>query len=412
MKIKTKYSWEKHKNGSYSIKNLPIFQCFDDPEKGKVDALAAKEIVDNFYKDVSGGYYPRTHIGHQDMKSFENRPGIGFIDNLRFNSDLFYADVSEIPENIFKEIKNFKYPYRSVEYDAREKKITGLALLESVPPYFSFPILALKDDNGNFNKSNSFMVFFQEGNMGNEIEIPNEGNEEVVDEEVVDEDIGEEEDMGGEDREAQIDKLIAMMPIFNQMVDFFDSLQDNELEEEEPVLEEGEGMAEPVAMQKFTKEINKKFDNLEAKINLFEKRKVNFEIEEKLMEIAEKNPSISIEVEKKFLAKFSSSKDKKLYLQKLDIQSEKYPEHRMTQFARNFTYLPQNKVLEKFQKDTPEVKRVAMLAYKDYEDTVNQTNEKAAEIFSKNFPKAEDYVSYMVNMEKESPGNFQEVKYK
>lgn len=409
MKIKTKYAWEKQKNGKYSIKNIPIFQCFDDPDKGKVDDLTAKEIVDNFYKDVTNGYYPRTHIGHQNIKSFENKPGIGFIDNLKFKSGLFYADISEISKNTFKEIKDFKYPYRSVEYDGQDKKITGLALLESVPPYFSFPILAIED--GKFSKKNNLMIFFKDDpNMEEEIK------EDVTGEEPVTEDVGEEEpvteDVGeevGEDREVQLDKLIAMMPVFQQMIDFFDSLQDGEIEKEE---EEGEAMNEPVAMQKFKSEMTTKFDKLESKINLFEKRKANFEIEEKLQEIAEKNPSVNLEAEKKFLSKFSSNGDKKLYLQKLDMQNTAYPEHRMTQFARNFVYEPKNKTLELFSKEAPGIKKVAALAYKDYEDTINQSNEKAANVFSKNFPKVEDYVRYMVDMEKENPGNFQAVKYK
>ena len=142
IQTKEKYRWAKQPNGRYVIFHVPIFKIFDDEKRGSVTENDAPEILAGFSSDRGIGYYPRIHVEHQDEGG--SRPGAGFLDNIKYTDGIFYSDFVEIPESIFQEIQDLKYPYRSVEYDPSKKKIRSLAIMESRSPYFTFPVLSLE----------------------------------------------------------------------------------------------------------------------------------------------------------------------------------------------------------------------------------------------------------------------------
>jgi len=386
MKLKNKYKHEKQKDGTYNIYNVPIFKLYDDDKKGKIDKDTALEIVNNFNNDVSNGFYPRVHVGHQDF-SVHNQPGVGFVDNLNFDGiDCFYCDIAKVDEKNINSIRQYKYPYRSVEYDTTDKKIIGLALLESVPPYFNFPILALNEiEKFSKTESKNLVVLFQnkEMKMDEQMDAPI-----VESEEIAVEPEGEDVSRLTPEEMTSIREIIAMKPVIAEMIAFFDEMNTGE---EEPVADEGSIASTPevVAMQKY-KELEKRLDSFEAKNH-------NITVFSKLRDICNKNSDVNYKLEETFISKLEGDANKNLYISSLASRVAKPEAHRVSQFARNFKGFD-DKTLSKYSKETAEVKEVASKAHKDYSDTINQHNEKRAMQFSKTFPTVEKYVDHVVNM--------------
>lgn len=141
LEIEKTFAWIRQPNGNYTIFAVPIFSTFKDAERGEVTKNDLAAIVNNFLKLKRKNYYSRAHIGHHE--NAENRPGIGYIDNLSIAGDYLLADIVEIPEKYFIELKNLKYPYVSAEYNPIKKHVSTVAVCESQPSYFKFPILVL-----------------------------------------------------------------------------------------------------------------------------------------------------------------------------------------------------------------------------------------------------------------------------
>jgi len=164
MIFKNKYQWKLGDDGTYTIFNLPIFCFYNDKNRGKVDLSVGTTIINNFMRDKRDlGYYPRAFVGHHNIvdkaKATDNKVGAGFLDNINIKDTVFYADITLIPEKIFMDImEENRYPYRSVEYNPEEKKILGMALLESQAPYFKFPILKLEETQV-FKASDKVILF-------------------------------------------------------------------------------------------------------------------------------------------------------------------------------------------------------------------------------------------------------------
>ena len=133
-----KYGWVEQPNGRFSIFNVPIFKLYKDKKKGELTKNDAKEVIKNAQEAAKLGKFPSLHIGHHQLGSAANTPGAGYLDNISFSEadDTFYADFVELYPEVFQQIKNLLYPERSVEYLTDQKKIKGLALLESQPGYF------------------------------------------------------------------------------------------------------------------------------------------------------------------------------------------------------------------------------------------------------------------------------------
>jgi hypothetical protein len=410
LNLKEKYKWKKE-GDRYRICNIPIFRTFQDKIRGKVDKAIADEIMKNFRYGIESGYYPRTHIGHQNLASFDNKPGVGFLDNLQFDGENFYADIAEIDEKTFCDMKNYKYPYRSVEYNPSEKKIEGLALLESVPPYFQFPILALESEQFSNNRKKNLLILFQGDDMADEEKEPKDPIDEPIEDAPADEPI---EDAPIEPIEAVpeppamegnpvLQKIEAMLPALEKMLEFFEDFQDeglqNELEEEpmEEPMEEEEMAQEPLAMQKY----NERIEKLEKELLQFKKIANTDAVLDKLRSVCEENPRINFAQESAFIEKFESNKDKLHYVNRLAMQeSNPIMEHKITQFAKSFKVESKNDVLQKFSKEDGEVQNIAKKAYIDYTDSINQKNEREAMTFSKRFPTAESYINFAIEMEK------------
>lgn len=151
------YRWVIQPNGRYSILDIPIFETFNDEKRGEVSEQDLQQIVHNFQEEKLGHYhYPRVHIGHHE--GIENREGAGYMDYLRVEGNMILADLVEITPEVFQAIRDeMQYPYVSAEYHSEKQKILSLALLQSQPPFFSFPLLKLAE---NQTKINNFSFDF------------------------------------------------------------------------------------------------------------------------------------------------------------------------------------------------------------------------------------------------------------
>jgi len=379
MKIKNKYKHEKQQDGTYNIYNIPIFKLYDDKKRGKIDKNTAKDIINNFNNDAKRGYYPRVHVGHQDF-TVHNRPGLGFMDNLRFDGvDCFFCDIAKIHKKDINAVKNLKYPYRSVEYDTQEKKITGLAMLESIPPYFTFPILALNETE-KFSKleSKNLIVLFQEKESDMDEQVKAPVGEKVAQEEVKVETLTS-EDIAG------IRELLDLTPIILEMVESFKSSKSDK-----EVVSSVASTPEVVAM-------SKQYNELKSRLDIFEAKNHNITVFSRLRDICNQNANVDYKSEAVFISKLEGDENKNLYISKLESRSEIPEPHRASQFARNFKGFD-DKTLDKYSKESAEIKKIANQAYKDYNDTINQHNEKRALQFSRSFPTVEKYVDYVVSV--------------
>lgn len=143
------YRAEKLDNGNYAIRNVDIFRATTrtNPATGASDIFDGawlRGAVQRFEeRKVSDQYLPPVHIGH-------NGPGkqtkfAGHLDNLRLKDGdvpVLYADIVEIPPQVFAEIAARRIPYRSIEINKpTETEVSSLALLDTQVPYHKMRLL-------------------------------------------------------------------------------------------------------------------------------------------------------------------------------------------------------------------------------------------------------------------------------
>lgn len=138
-----KYDHKKNEDGSYDILQVPIFEL--GKHKGfKYDEDWFKQTQDNMLEDEQHGHLPPVLIGHNDGRG--EKPAKGFFKNLALKGEQIIADITKIPKDMFEEIKDRAYPYRSVEVVPKQNKITALALLGGTEPYHHLPMLEIFED--------------------------------------------------------------------------------------------------------------------------------------------------------------------------------------------------------------------------------------------------------------------------
>jgi hypothetical protein len=422
MELKKLYSWSSQPNGKYAIFDIPVFKLFKDDEKGELKKEDALEIIRNFQADVEkNGYYPRVHIEHQTKEG--SRPGAGFLDNLRFDGKEFLADIVEIPSEVFHKIKKMELPYRSVEYHQEKKKILSLALLESTPSYFQFPLLALQEKGNEmdqeqkvnfsmrqkailkFSSKEKFcgckekMIMDKDKDKEEENKID---DEEEIEQMQADETGGEEtpEPMGDGDyeegpehEEEEFDKLDILVENTNKILSFLRMLLG---EEEGGTPGEGEatqpgpedvGQAPPVAMQMFSE--------LSDRISMLENRQSSSRIMNRLKSICSQNPTINFSQEAKIIKRFSNDSDRATYLDALESKPSysKHPATKMLESVRT-------KEISKFSQGIPELEKTAKDAIRDYQDTINQPDRDKAKKFQATWPKVEKWIEHKIDEKK------------
>lgn len=108
-------------------------------------------MLDNMKNRAQSGFYPPVIVGHNGFGSeLKEKEAIGFMTNfsVEYAGDdpdmpmgTVYCDFSDISEERMQEIRDMKYPYRSVEVWNDRAEFSAVALLGGTEPYFKFPRL-------------------------------------------------------------------------------------------------------------------------------------------------------------------------------------------------------------------------------------------------------------------------------
>jgi hypothetical protein len=140
-------TWEQTSDGSYSIRGVPIFEL--GVHRGfQYDESWARRVLQNFARlKTERRYLPPVILGHTKSDD-EEKPAVGFVDRLRLVGKRLVADLTGIGGDLFTQVREGRWPYRSVEVFDRAAQITALALLGGTAPHMKTAPLHFDDDGG------------------------------------------------------------------------------------------------------------------------------------------------------------------------------------------------------------------------------------------------------------------------
>lgn len=143
---------QKEKNGTYTIKNVPIYKAHPDTRKYGVNINRSfiDRMVKNFYSTVNAtaqlfgskefSWRPKLHYGHTpNDDDAPERNNVAFIDNLYRVEDFLFGDYIGLDKHTLDELISGKYPDRSAEVDLRRARLLSVAALGFRTPHFALP---------------------------------------------------------------------------------------------------------------------------------------------------------------------------------------------------------------------------------------------------------------------------------
>jgi len=431
MEPKKRYSWAQGPDGKYSIFQVEIFRSYEDVDggRGKVDDDDAAQILKTFEQEKNSGHYPPVHVWHHNPEDpTENRPRVGYFDNLQYRDGIFYADMVHISPENFQKFQDGEFPYRSSEYiPVPRPKIKSVALLQSQSPYFKFPMMFLADDPSgpvpvdmSYSERSAVIMFAEK----NESEVKNmpipENPEGLPEDEVLGDDVPGDDVPGDDDDEVEIeDPFMALNEKLDQIMVLLGQQQQMcEKRGDGPKMPQGGQMAQspqaqnpmPVAMQEMVAGITKNFQStlgrLEAKISTLEKDRGAEAWRKRVKAVCDTAP-MRFQDEFDALMSFSDDTGKANYLKILQNKAASfYHEHPATAFAK--TIDPEDKLFQEFpQKD----RKNAILAANIYAQTVIkfQNEPEALRQFQEFYPTQKDFVTNMVERIEYEPNILQTI---
>lgn len=132
----------KNEDGTFNIHEVPIFELGEHRGQS-YDQSWMTEALSNFTSlKADKKFLPRVIVGHTNDK--EEKPAVGFLDNLKLQGKTVMADLVNLAQKTFDEIRTKAWPSRSVEVNPLKKKFTALALLGGSEPYFQFEPIDVK----------------------------------------------------------------------------------------------------------------------------------------------------------------------------------------------------------------------------------------------------------------------------
>ena len=142
-----KFTGEKNKDGTFNIRNVPIFA--DHKVPGTKQHVGSKwlnaAVKKNQQRFAEDGFKAPLHIQHHGKGSKPEPAGFFMptgVKAARFEGkdrDVIFADLLEIPKDKFEQIRKGLLPFRSVEIlDLDSPEISSLALLDTEVPFFRF----------------------------------------------------------------------------------------------------------------------------------------------------------------------------------------------------------------------------------------------------------------------------------
>ncbi len=151
-----RYSAKTNADGTLDIFDVPIVSELD---KGERADLPEFEITPKWLAAAlkrataraARGYLPPIHIHHHDDGPPKERAGffrikrVGDFDLAGKPVKTLFADLLRIPKAVAEKILSGELPYRSIEIlnVNSEPEVDSLALLDSQPPQFRYPLLSI-----------------------------------------------------------------------------------------------------------------------------------------------------------------------------------------------------------------------------------------------------------------------------
>ena len=341
-----KYRWIQQPNKLYTIFSVPIFQV----RESVITNDNLLQVLKNINALKETGYYSRVHIGHH-LKTEEHN-GAGYIDNPYIKKGVLYADIVEIPQAVFAEMQgNKRYPYLSVEYLPDEQRITTVALLESQPPYFKFPLLDLQDKPDKPEIYEQFSLLWEKRTRViafQEKGIYMADNEEKVEAPVKDE---PKESKGEVNLEDVLDAIARIEALLQEHDQRLQSLMEMELDwhkkgepySEKEKEEEEKGPKDKKGSPDIAMPSSVAFSEVLSRLAKLEKGLGKEAVETKLKGICEQR-GLNFSEQNAILCKFSSQKDKEVYLDALASRPIKHSVSNLQKFsapAKTVSFLEQ-----------------------------------------------------------------------
>lgn len=150
-----RYNWVDTHDGYKTILDVPLVASFTKGTKGinyEGDEKALQEIVDYAQgRHEKGDYCPSAFVGHNDplrkpdMAGFALPMRVGTAKTQHGEKPAVFGHL-KIDNAKFEAIKSGKLPGVSPEIHRNAKKITGVALLDTEPPFNEFPLMTLGEE--------------------------------------------------------------------------------------------------------------------------------------------------------------------------------------------------------------------------------------------------------------------------
>lgn len=158
----------------FRVNGVEIFRATKrpNPKTGELDDFGEswlQDAVNNHRNMAAGGYLPPAHFGHHSNSQQQEPPRIGELANMEMRTvdgvPTLFADIVNIPPDMFGLIRQRRVPYRSVEIgNPKVPAITSVALMGSTVPFHKFRLLHVDlegDDNaGQFWAGDANRVCF------------------------------------------------------------------------------------------------------------------------------------------------------------------------------------------------------------------------------------------------------------
>lgn len=147
-----RYRAVENSNGTFSIFNVPIFAEHSIPgDEITIDRAWMQRALDRASQRLEDdAYLPPLHIRHHGMGQETVASGkfrLTTLRRARYQGEalwVLFADLLNIPNEIFQKIQEGGLSYRSVEiHDLDNPEIDSLALLDDEVPFFRFPLLTV-----------------------------------------------------------------------------------------------------------------------------------------------------------------------------------------------------------------------------------------------------------------------------
>lgn len=151
MGLMARYPAVRNDNGTFSIRNVPIFGELAEGERGNakpIDRKWMQSAIDQAKLRQGEGYKYRLHILHHDSSTKPQPAGEFNLTKVRpltyegRRMDVLHADFLNVPEHVFDAIQRGELLYRSVEINNIKgvPEIDSVALLSTETPFFRLPV--------------------------------------------------------------------------------------------------------------------------------------------------------------------------------------------------------------------------------------------------------------------------------